>query len=109
MSGFYFGGFAPIGRQWWLATLTAAVLILSLFGWLFWTMKVTTDQAIDRAQTARVHAQFYTGEIVRSKVAKLRGVVLMVDCFGGCAYRVRFYQASMQPVWVQPFEIEAVD
>lgn len=60
-----------------------------------------------KVAAAYSHRQYNVGDLVRTKVGKLRGTVTRIYCYEGCSYTVRFPVATMQPQYVAGYEIEA--
>lgn len=68
------------------------------------------DTVRDNRLTAQAEsrAQFQVGDIVQSRIAKFRGIVVGRYCApNGCDYEVRFDGASMQPQEMGEYELQA--
>jgi hypothetical protein len=85
---------------------SALLIVLAICAPLWWLLYRPEQAAEARHAAERAHAAFQPGDIVRSRVTNFRGMVTGVSCAVGCEFRVRFYAATMVPVWVEEYEIE---
>lgn len=103
---------ASSAMDWWGRILIAAILAIPLSMvagcvWLFFYQRAEMAEANRVSANSYAHAAFATGDVVSSRVTRFRGMVTALDCYRSCTYRVRFYAATMEPIWVQEYEIEA--
>lgn len=83
--------------------------VLMLVGFAVFIAKISWDQHEWSKQAAfqEQHARYHEGDIVRSKIGRFRGIVEDRFCRpSGCEYEVKFPTATMQPQWVEQYEIE---
>lgn len=85
------------------ALIIWACVMLAAFAGYSW---YEAYQSSKRQEYLYSHVAFMPGEIVRSRIANFRGVVTAVSCYESCEYRVRFPVNSMEPIWMQPGELE---
>lgn len=103
---------ASSAMDWWGRILIAAIITIPLsmvagIVWLFLHQRAEIAEANRVSASSYARAAFSTSDVVRSRVTRFRGMVTGLDCYRSCIYRVRFYAATMEPIWVQEYEIEA--
>ena len=101
-------GMAEVSRRAKIAF--AGFLVVVAIGFITPLVWMVRDNIKDNRLTAvaKSNAQFRVGDIVQSKIARFRGIVIGVYCEpNGCTYEVRFDGASMQPQDMGEYELEA--
>ena len=91
-----------------LFVMTAVVAVILLgASWAVWFAVHQTIEVHRQEQIATDASLFAPGDMVVSRAARFRGVVLSRSCYKSCWYSVRFNGASMQPIEMAEAELEA--